>query len=55
VSEIVGPVRIETGYNGYLVDIDKNIFYERKMLAFQFVFNTLKPVISAIKMHISCP
>jgi len=40
VSEIVGPLRIETDYNGYLIDIDKNIFYERKIYIDEYAFHS---------------
>ncbi|MCK4817375.1 hypothetical protein KA005_16515, partial [bacterium] len=38
VSKDVGPIRIDTDYNGYLIDIDKNIFYERKIYLEEYAF-----------------
>ncbi|MGD9231377.1 MAG: hypothetical protein PVJ20_11235, partial [Desulfobacterales bacterium] len=38
VSQDAGPIRIKIDYNGYLIDIDKNIFYERKIYSEEYSF-----------------
>ena len=37
-SEEAGPVRIDVEYNGYLIDIEKNIFYEKETCLEEYEF-----------------
>ena len=38
VSNTFGPNRIEIDYNGYLIDIEKNIFYEKEIHLEEYAF-----------------